>query len=159
MKKHLLVLAAAFVCLALGGNSFAGVCINIEGGFCNHYYFSLTKTESAEVFALTGYEYGCGQVDRIASGTARVEGGQVHVGFTGSNGASAVGDYGQLVEWNATLDLPSITGTYVVMYSYLSSGVPDGHGASGDVSVTLCPDPGLEFSPGGPDLTLRGSGR
>lgn len=135
MRRIVLGVLAVGLLAALPGSAFAqGVCINV--GACNDYFFQATKTTS-DTWAIDGYEYGCGQDDRLASGVIRLNNGVYNVGFTGAN---RLFDFGQSVIWSGSFD-GSFNGTYDVQYLYMSNGTVTGHGASGTITVTLCSDP------------------
>ena len=133
LKTVFLAVAAA----AMTGTSGASaqICVNVSGS-CNSYFFATAPTNTGDVTALDGFEYGCGQSrTRHASGVLRHVSGRVEIEFTGTNQQF---DFTQTVAWGGEVNAQN-TGTYKVLYTYLSSGALAAHGASG--SITLVANP------------------
>jgi hypothetical protein len=152
----LAVVAAALLLSASG--AFAQVCVNV-GTSCNHYFFGTSGTNAPDVTALNGFEYGCGQSrTRHASGVLRRVSGRVEIEFTGTN---QLFDFTQAVAWSGEVDAQTNTGTYKVLYTYLSSGTLTAHGATGSITLTGCTEPALAAAgAGGEDTTQpRAPGR
>ena len=134
-RSKVVFLAVAAAALTSTSGAFAQICVNVPGS-CNSYFFGTSPTNTADVTALNGFEYGCGQSrTRHASGVLRRVSGRVEIAFTGTNQQF---DFTQAVAWSGEVNAQN-TGTYKVLYTYLSSGTLTAHGATG--SITLVDNP------------------
>jgi len=127
MKKIKLFVALAFaVALSVSSVSWAGIILD-AGGACNDHYLYLDKLETG-VYALHGFEYGCGYNDRLLDGSLQSAGGYAYIGLTGITGTSGSGDQGNLSGWNYIITLSSDTGSINLNFFYMSGGSVAGHG-------------------------------
>lgn len=135
--RRLLVVCVGALLLNAGAAS-AQICVS-TGGSCNSYFFGLTATTASDVYALSGFEYGCGQSrTRHASGVLRVLAGRAEIEFTGTN---QLFDFTQAVAWSGEVAVPGLTGTYKVLYTYIDGGALTAHGSSGTITLAGCAEP------------------
>ncbi len=139
MSKSMLgFLVVAGAVLLNAGNASAQVCVN-TGTSCNSYFFALSTTGQSNIFALNGFEFGCGQSrTRHASGVLRAVTGRLEIEFTGTNENF---DFTQSVSWSGEVASPGLAGSYKVLYTYINGGVFTAHGATGPITVTGCSQP------------------
>jgi hypothetical protein len=139
-RSKVVFLAVAAAALTSTSGAFAQICVNVSGS-CNSYFFGTSPTNTPDVTALNGFEYGCGQSrTRHASGVLRRVSGRVEIEFTGTNQQF---DFTQTVAWSGEVNVQN-TGTYKVLYTYLSSGTLTAHGAAGPITLTdnpACAEP------------------
>lgn len=158
MKKFTLCIALAFVLVMGVSSTSMAAGVQLENSFCNDIWVAFGAVD-AGVYSCHGYEYGCGYEDRFVDGTLRVVGGIAYFGLVGGYGTScAAGDYGCFKNENVAISLSTKTGTGMYEYHYLTSGVPDGHGATG-ISYTMTfpvpPPPTAEAAAFEPDATEK----
>ena len=123
---------------------------------CNDCYLSLERSAPGGVFALHGYEYGCGYQDRLADGSLLFAGGYAYIGLVLSLGSSSgCGDCGSIGARNYVIDLSNMQGEYLYNYVYMNGGVIDGHCGNGEAVMRIgCPPPGTAVTDE-PDETIR----
>jgi hypothetical protein len=84
-RSKIVFLAIAVAVLTSSSGAFAQICVKVSGG-CNSYYFATSPTNTGDLTALNGFEYGCGQSrTRHASGVLRRVDDRVEIEFTGIN--------------------------------------------------------------------------
>jgi hypothetical protein len=133
-------LAVGAAVLLNAGSASAQLCVNVSGA-CNSYFFGVSATAAPDLFAINGFEYGCGQSrTRHASGVIRSVAGRLEIEFTGTNENF---DFAQGVAWSGQVANPGLTGTYKVLYTEINGGVLQGHGATGAVTLAGCTEPAL----------------
>jgi len=155
MKLRYVFVFVVVMIFASTGSLMAQFCLNSSGS-CNSYYLSIGSGTGG--LAFSGFEYGCSYNDREATGFVRIAGSVAYFGFTGSNGASGMGSYGQLMSRNVPISLSSLTGTALYTYSYISGGVISGHGGTSGTTLAGCSTPAVEaviINPG-PDEAIAG---
>jgi len=136
MRRSLVVCLGAVLLNA--GVASAQICVNVDGS-CNSYFFGLTATTASDVYALNGFEYGCGKSrTRHASGVLRVLASRAEIEFTGTNQEF---DFTEAVAWSGEVALPGLTGTYKVLYTYIDGATLSAHGASGTITLAGCAEP------------------
>ena len=150
MRRSLVVcLAVCGAVLLNAGVASAQICVNV-GASCNSYFFGLAATTAPDVYALNGFEYGCGlSRTRHASGVLRVLASRAEIEFTGTN---AQFDFTQNVAWSGEVAVPGLTGTYKVLYTYIDGGALTAHGAEGTVTLAGCAEP-ARLQAGKPDTS------
>jgi len=136
MKKIKLFVALAFaVALSVSSVSWAGIALNADS-FCNDHYLYLDKLETG-VYALHGFEYGCGWNDRLLDGSLQATGGVAYIGLACIAGTSGSGDQGNLSGWNYIIDLSSDTGTFNINFFSLSGGAVNGWGYASQAATLV----------------------
>lgn len=110
---------------------------------CNDYYLVCTMKDT-KIYECHGYEYGCGQDLRTATGTLHLAGGYAYFGFT----VNSIGhDGGVLGYRQATILLSTKSGSGPYEFIYRDSGVVNGHGGTSNWVVSQGPYPDA-VSPG-----------
>ena len=110
----------------------------IEQSGCNDYYFVANLLDT-KIYELHGYEYGCGQNDRIATGTLHIAGGIAYFGWTTMIPQH---DYGQIGVFSAPISLSTKSGIGMYMYMQSDGGVLGSSGSSSSsYSVSTGSDP------------------
>jgi hypothetical protein len=147
MKELVLCIALAFMVMLVAssvslaendtGIPTGGICLDVIGS-CNDYYLSL-EYSAPGVLALHGYEYGCGDNDRLGHGVMHIIGNYAYIGITCSSGSGF--DYGIISNRNYVINLSTKTGTMIYTHVYLSGGSLTGHGGESDVELLVCPSP------------------
>lgn len=123
----------------------AGVFLD-STGWCNDYYFNV-QSGGGGIYSMHGYEYGCGQVNRLAGGTLHVAGSYAYVGVWGNNAGN--GDYGQTVSKDHIMNMAAGTWTGNYFFVQLQSGAVYSFGGS---------DSGVWYL-GGPPALGEGAGQ
>jgi len=141
------------LCVFGGARAAPGICVDVDG--CNDYYFALDPLTPG-TYAIHGYEYGCGELDRYATGVLRKEGDTYFIGFTGANRQLGYFDYPQQVTWNGAVAVKGLVGDYNVFYTYMSGGVLSSHGSEGSLTLRTCSEPNVSEATGAsePDSSL-----
>ena len=143
MKKLMALVFMGFLVFCVAGTSTAGVIFNADL-YCNDYYFTFVQGEGA--YLLYGYEFGCGETGRLASGSVQVAGGVVYFGFTGTTANSP----NQLTMRNWAVDLSTYTGNYSYLYVSESSIF----GGTGTGTMSFGP-PQADSIAVGPDQSIQ----
>jgi hypothetical protein len=149
MKKIILMAVLLLAVSLIVGNVYAGsICID-EVGHCNDIK-AIYKDNEAGIYELFGYEYGCGGNGRITSGTGRIVGNMLYMGFTGSYQLGGPTDPVLALRYYAiNLDTSSGTGSY----SY-----NDGtfwNGTTAVVNLISCPVADADVDVDGADTSAR----
>jgi hypothetical protein len=100
------------------------ICIDVAG-LCNDFKLMYPDIEG-EIVEIHGYEYGCGYDNRSVVGTAKLGGGTINIGITGTANGN------MLAQWDFVLGGGSIT----CDYSYHYDGY---HNGSCTGSIVNCP--------------------
>ena len=139
--KKLFVFVVLMVFFGATSASAGGtVCINEQG--CNDVKIIFDDVGDGFV-TCNGYEYGCGYVDRILDGTARILGNTVYIALTVITSTSTITPY--IGQRFYEIDLATGTGTGTWAWHY------DGyHHGTTTVSFVPCPGAIIE-GPLGPD--------
>jgi hypothetical protein len=110
----------------------------IDGPGCNDVKFIVSDVGDG-FYACNGYEYGCGYVDRIFDGTARVLGDTVYIALLGGSSTSTPTPY--MIQLFYEMGVSTGTGTMTGAAHY------DGyHYYSGGASLVTCPELEVEGS-------------
>jgi hypothetical protein len=151
--RYIVMLCAALLLLSSGPAQAQGYCFNNVAA-CNDIYFELGSGVGAQT--LTGYEYGCGQKDRLVSGTVRIVAGTAYVSLVGTGGLSTVGSgspYGMVITVNAAVNVSTGSApTGYWQYHYATGSGANGHGGTSAYSAAPCappagPQPGAPMKP------------
>jgi hypothetical protein len=138
------MILACTLLFSLAETGRAGICI-YQDTFCNDFFVAFSNIES-NVYQLHGYENGCGQFDRIVSGSIHVAGGLAYYGLNLAYGSSCGWDNGCGGSWAAVINIGNGTGTGYWNFYYTSGGVRSGHSTSDTVDSAFCSDPALTVS-------------
>ena len=145
MKTRAIVVLGMMLVLISAGNVRAqGYCFSTSA--CNDFYFELGTGVGSQT--IHGYEYGCGQHDRLISGTVRIIGATAYLSFFVSSGSSslAVGPYGSTGAFNGSVNVNTGSApTVYYQYHYATGTSPamNGHGGTIAYSAAGCAPPAI----------------
>lgn len=143
MKKIGVVLSLCLLLLVLTPcASWAGLCIQSTGGYCNAYYLGFTPL-GGELFLLNGYEYGCGNTEMV-TGTMRVAGGTAHISLNGTETGNSV------MALRVTVNIGTMTGDLEFNYLYFTASEVTGFGGTDTIAISICSPQALASSSDGP---------
>ena len=143
MRKFIFIVVVALVAGCIAVSASAGILLE-NTYHCNDFYLEY-ELIGGGMYDIVGYEYGCGYVDRIGSGAARVVGNYVY--FSVVNQIPEYGDHGQTASHFIMIDMGTFLGSGSSNYYYILDGVVAGHGLS-DLEYIM--------SLGGPPTTAAG---